>query len=102
MTVRALTIAAAIGLSGLPTHALEVGDRVRFSPNTPIGRMWLEDAKKATAHMARYGNSKESTRFFIDQISGDMFARREGYPKSPRRAASATPSFPRTSPTTAS
>jgi hypothetical protein len=43
--------------------------------------MWLEDAKKATAHMARYGNSKESTRFFIDQINGDMFARREGYPK---------------------
>jgi hypothetical protein len=71
-----ITILVAV-VFGTPVHAFEIGDSVKFPTDSSFGCMWIEDAREAASHVARFGGSKESSRNFVDKINGDMFSRRE-------------------------
>jgi hypothetical protein len=74
-----LTILAAI-VFGSPVHALEIGDSVRFPTDSSFGCSLIEDARQATAHVARYGGSKESSKRFVYEIYDPGVRRAPGTP----------------------
>jgi hypothetical protein len=53
---------------GSPVRALEIGDSVRFPTDLSFGCNLIEDARQATAHVERYGSSKESSDRFMKGI----------------------------------
>jgi hypothetical protein len=69
---------------GSPVYALEVGDLVRFPTDSSFGCSLIDDARQATAHVARYGSSKESSYVFIKPIF-DASLRRPANAPIPKR-----------------
>ena len=67
--MKRLLLATALAIAATsPIHAFEIGDSVSFPTDSSFGCNLIEDARQATAHIERYGSSKETSTAFMREI----------------------------------